>query len=711
MRRPRGILLAVTLGSWLCLRAAGAGWAAGEGVPPSFEAPFSADSCWKTALPAGTEYVDVGQEWKKLAVASPGLAVRKWTVGVYRAQETDPVVKVLVKGADLWRAVQRGEVKNSGNPPEVEARLREGAQPALTLALPYYVTPPTRPCPALSSAFRPTIHCPRGALPSPDSDGHLAVLQPDGHTLFEAYCAVVLGNGDVVCSLASFPDLAGYGDGGAGGLRASLLPCVGGLLRAGELERGEIGHALACLLYRGCLQWGAHVWPAVSHDTNSGYSGTIPMGARLAIPATVDLAPAGLSGKGLVLARALQQYGMYVVDRGGRGLTICAELGYEAANPETGYPEWWGQDGPRLLALLKMVRPPAAGDRAVQFAPDGTEVSEAGVQPPEQPTLRVGPGQPYADIAAALAALPAAGGTVRVAPGRYLISASLRLPSHTALLGDGEGVEIALAPNVVAHLITNADHEQGNEEIVIRHLTLTGNLNSQGKPPGPDNHMRGQDGARGVYFVRVHDALVEDCTITETASNSFRADECARIRCARNTIRYCWHCCNCTHSTNCLIVHNHYERQWSGDGVYFNNTTWSLIADNQVRGVGAPGITLEFNSCHNIVSDNLAEECLFQGIAVLPGCNDNRILRNTCRGNGRYRAAGRPDGIYLQGACGNLVADNRCFDTPGQATQRYGVNLSGPDCRDNTLCGNSGEGNALGALRDAGTDTNLLPGP
>jgi hypothetical protein len=52
------------------------------------------------------------------------------------------------------------------------------------------------------------------------------------------------------------------------------------------------------------------------------------MGALLAIPPHVDLDALGLSRQGMVIARAAQTYGVYVVDRGGTGgMTFLAELG------------------------------------------------------------------------------------------------------------------------------------------------------------------------------------------------------------------------------------------------------------------------------------------------------------------------------------------------------------------------------------------------
>ncbi|MBA3522363.1 MAG: hypothetical protein H0T90_07680 [Gemmatimonadales bacterium] len=60
-------------------------------------------------------------------------------------------------------------------------------------------------------------------------------------------------------------------------------------------------------------------WPALTMDRNpTDYTGTLPMGTFLSIPATVDLNALRLeTAEGRTLAKAAQEYGMYVVDRTG----------------------------------------------------------------------------------------------------------------------------------------------------------------------------------------------------------------------------------------------------------------------------------------------------------------------------------------------------------------------------------------------------------
>ncbi len=666
----------------------------------TFQRPFAADSCWNTPIPSDARYADCREQWKKLAVQSPSIAANKWTVSFYRATREDPEVKILLQEPGMWGKVNKGEIKNLDNSPEIETALRGAALPGPAYDQPYYASPATIPHPSLRKDYRTSIHCPRGVRPSPDSDGHLAILLDDGKTVFEAYCAVVLANGDIACPLASFYDIAG--DGTAVGLRASMLPAIGGLIRQGELESGRIEHALSFLLYRGCMDWGSHVWPAVAHDMNSGYSGSIPMGARLAIRRDVDLSKAGLSAKGQVIAQALQNYGMYLVDRGGEGMTIQAELGYAAADPTRQYREWWGQDGPKILALLELVVPPAEGPRSIQLAPDGTETGGIQINPPAQPLLKVGTDQQYAGIADAIAALPDSGGTVLVTAGTYEIRESLRLPSNTALIGEGpDKTKIRLAADVLAHVITNADPTKGNRNIVIRNLAIIGNLDSLGTLPR-GKKVQGNDLCRGIYLNKVQDAWIESCFITETGSNSIRCDACRRVAIVNNVEKWCFHCLNFTASENCLVVKNRISRKWSGEAPYFNNTHHSQVIANTIEGMGMDGMTMDFTSSYNMLVGNTISGSYFSGILLNNQASHNTVQENTVRNNGQYRQnpVHRLDGIYLNNASYNLIRSNWILDNQPKPTQRYGIYIAGPDCRANILEKNCFSGNTEGDICD-----------
>jgi hypothetical protein len=92
----------------------------------------------------------------------------------------------------------------------------------------------------------------------------------------------------------------------------------------GELS-GGIRHPLAFAIEQS-QQKDAWVWPATTNDQApaANYTGHLPMGQLAGIPPGVDLCQLGLSPAGLVVARALQDYGAYLVDSGG-ALVFYAE--------------------------------------------------------------------------------------------------------------------------------------------------------------------------------------------------------------------------------------------------------------------------------------------------------------------------------------------------------------------------------------------------
>ena len=106
-----------------------------------------------------------------------------------------------------------------------------------------------------------------------------------------------------------------FPDGRAG--RGAGLPYLGGLVRRSEVLSGRIDHALAFGYSSPSRE---HVFPASKSDGRGVDGVDLPEGTRLRLnPALTrdDLARYGVEGPGLVIARALQTYGMYVVDNSG----------------------------------------------------------------------------------------------------------------------------------------------------------------------------------------------------------------------------------------------------------------------------------------------------------------------------------------------------------------------------------------------------------
>ena len=249
------------------------------------EQPFAADSIWRRAIPPDAAYVDVSD-----VLGDPAHAIGQVGLDLVTLCATDPAAPLVnVERSSGWqrpgRSTSSGEVL-------YQRHLTDDACTDVTFnpignALFVLFDPTTSTADLGIGGWRE----PGGPLLSTAPDGR------DAHGL-----DVFDGDGTV-----------GYG-------RASLLPALGGLLRAGELDHG-IDHALAVNLSGTILSQDQHfVWPARAADGNAPvvYRGTNPalaMGTLLAVPPSVDLeALTWRTPQGRNLAAAAQRYGWYVVD-------------------------------------------------------------------------------------------------------------------------------------------------------------------------------------------------------------------------------------------------------------------------------------------------------------------------------------------------------------------------------------------------------------
>lgn len=249
--------------------------------------PFAADSPWNAPIPANATYRDSDPRTKMLRSAGAfGVNSSQWTIWVWHAKETDPLVTVNVSVHNLT---------TSGN----------------------------------ANAGNVTIRMPANAHADPANDAHMTVIDPDGKHAHEFWYVKVRNGKFTAVSYAKVPldgsgvNISGYAAHnsnyetfGWGATRAYGGSQLGGLIRKGEATQGAIEHAIAVAIPAKYLG-GRAVWPATSDDQSPDYAGVIPMGTRFAIPPSVDVESLGLSPAHLRLARALQKYGLIVVDKSG----------------------------------------------------------------------------------------------------------------------------------------------------------------------------------------------------------------------------------------------------------------------------------------------------------------------------------------------------------------------------------------------------------
>jgi hypothetical protein len=235
---------------------------------------------------------------------------------------------------NAWNNIASGKWKRSGNGAAIDAQILATSSPlfpsggnvyssqsASQWALPTYfdelVNPPNPPA---------YIFAPVAAVPAAGTDGPMAIFQPDG-TVFESYATIRLGSGQIVAMQYHIVDSRGDGSGYANGTTASMLPVFAGVIRNSDLANGLIDHAMKIIVPAALLS-PAYVMPALAFDRNPSYSGHLPMGARLAIPPTVNLKSLGLTTPvGKMIAAAAQAFGFIVADQGGGANTIMVEAG------------------------------------------------------------------------------------------------------------------------------------------------------------------------------------------------------------------------------------------------------------------------------------------------------------------------------------------------------------------------------------------------
>lgn len=188
------------------------------------------------------------------------------------------------------------------------------------------------------------------------TDAHMHVITPDRKRVIEHWVTKRRRNGSYTCRHRAVVELAGSGiDGGA---RAYGGSAIGGLIRSWEVREGLVQHPLAIALRVEQMRLGP-VWPASSDDNTPDYTGPIPMGSYFAIPPDVDLTDLGLQSRAArVVARACQDYGVYVVDSGGAAALFVQDDGKPATarwHASLVGPDWTAVDVRTIFQALRVI--------------------------------------------------------------------------------------------------------------------------------------------------------------------------------------------------------------------------------------------------------------------------------------------------------------------------------------------------------------------
>lgn len=170
------------------------------------------------------------------------------------------------------------------------------------------------------------LHIPRDANPAAGTDQEICVVNADSGTVTDIWHATKIDDMHWTASWAGTIADAGKSDGihtAPWGATASGLAFLPLMVCPDELADGWIGHALGIGLPKACLS-NVVSWPANRTDGEGTGSGLIAEGQRLFLPRSVDLDALGLSRTCRTVARAAQEYGLVVWDRGEDSTTIRA---------------------------------------------------------------------------------------------------------------------------------------------------------------------------------------------------------------------------------------------------------------------------------------------------------------------------------------------------------------------------------------------------
>jgi hypothetical protein len=175
------------------------------------------------------------------------------------------------------------------------------------------------------------IRIPDAARPAAAGDGHMTVIDPDGHVEYDFWQVASKpdGGGRLVASWGGRTSLAGDGRGSEA--VAAGYGNLAGLVRAQELAAGRIDHALFMVVQ--CTD-GRAVFPAARGNVDGACgdgSPAPPLGARFVLdmaPREIDALPAPAWKK--TILHAMARYGMIVGDTGGVpwGIQVESDTSY-----------------------------------------------------------------------------------------------------------------------------------------------------------------------------------------------------------------------------------------------------------------------------------------------------------------------------------------------------------------------------------------------
>ncbi|MGN6868978.1 MAG: hypothetical protein ACTHMY_11320 [Solirubrobacteraceae bacterium] len=201
-----------------------------------------------------------------------------------------------------------------------------------------------------------TVQIPDGAQHALARDGHLAVIEPNGHTevdFWQVGNANPLSGGGTI-TVHDYGALDLNGSGCCGGSTAADQGLAAGAIRGPELAAGAIRHALS--VSETCSN-GRYVPPATGGGAG-GCASAPPVGARLQLKMSdSQIAALGIPGYQKIILTAMAHYGMYITDTGGSPMDLDYEPAImytsfgNASNTVMSYLQTHGYSDPAMITI------------------------------------------------------------------------------------------------------------------------------------------------------------------------------------------------------------------------------------------------------------------------------------------------------------------------------------------------------------------------
>lgn len=315
---------------------------------------FSADSFWNQKIPANAKTHPKSDYWIGLLKTDQTckpffINIDTYTIPVYQVTENTPrqVIKPISSMTDAAVGRPEGEVvRHIHQHPSFQGQL---------------------------------VPIPENLAPSPGTDQHVAIVDYAAGKMWDMWFVKQLPDGSWASNTGMITDLNGpgvytreqvypFGDGrymGPG--RAAGVPVAAGLIMHHEVKAGAIEHKLA-----GAVRFVAHgeyIHPP-AWNIDGAFPGGIPEGAQLQLDPKLDLRQFDLTPEEQVIAKAMQDYGIVIVDFAGASVLYAEGLWYDKErrwgpelrrSHEKGGIQSIPLDHYRVIQSGKTIRKPDAG--------------------------------------------------------------------------------------------------------------------------------------------------------------------------------------------------------------------------------------------------------------------------------------------------------------------------------------------------------------